>query len=116
MYNNLSNQCTQSNVLSLINPPQMQSQTGCKRKDYEMRRLSQVYITKFVKDLGLELKRVRELKQLSIEEAAAMAELRNPDMVTRIEKGKKKLLFKALRLVIAYQQKINISLEDKIDD
>lgn len=81
-----------------------------------MRRQSQTYIRQFIIDLGLELKRVRELKGFSIDEAAALAELRNPDMVTRIEKGKKKLLFKALRLIIAYEQRIHISLEDKIND
>lgn len=65
-----------------------------------------------LKDIGAELKRVREEKGLSIEQAAEMVGLQNPKVIERIEKGKPNLVFKTIWLIVAYQQKVNITLED----
>lgn len=81
-----------------------------------MTKLTYTIIKQFFQDLGLELKRVRGEKNLTVEEAAALAGIHKPVVVSRIERGSKKLAIKAIRLINAYHQKVNVSLEETEDD
>lgn len=77
-----------------------------------MSKTSSLYIRILLKDIGKELKRVREQQNLTVEQAAEQAGFFHPYLVEHIEAGSRKMTFKILRLLKVYNQKINISLEE----
>lgn len=77
-----------------------------------MSKKTSFYIKQIIKEFGQELKRVREEKNLNYQEAAELAGFYNPQLIERLEKGKKNLRFKFIRLARAYKQKICIHLEN----
>lgn len=64
----------------------------------------------FRKDLGDALRRLRYEKGWSLEESAEYFNIRNPQILDRIERGCSKHFFLTLRLINRYGKKISFSL------